>query len=41
MNKSCVGDAADVICCLLPSATLDDIIINVNGCMDLWNPLIP
>ena len=26
INKSCVGDAANVICCLLPGATLDDII---------------
>ena len=26
INKSCVGDAADAICCLLPGATLDDII---------------
>ena len=26
INKSCVGDAADAICCLLSSATLDDII---------------
>ena len=25
-NKSCVGDAADAICCLTPAATLDDII---------------
>ena len=25
INKSCVGDAADAICCLLPGATLDDI----------------
>ena len=24
--KSCVGDAADAICCLLPGATLDDIL---------------
>ena len=26
INKSCVGDAADAICCLPPGATLDDII---------------
>ena len=26
INKSCVGDAADAICCLSPRATLDDII---------------
>ena len=26
INKSCVGDSADAICCLLPRATLDDII---------------
>ena len=26
INKSCVGDMADAICCLLPRATLDDII---------------
>ena len=26
INKSCVGDAANVICCLPPGATLDDII---------------
>ena len=26
INKSCVGDVADAICCLLPGATLDDII---------------
>ena len=26
INQSCVGDAADAICCLLPGATLDDII---------------
>ena len=26
INKSCVGDVADVICCLPPRATLDDII---------------
>ena len=26
INKSCVGDAADAICCLPPWATLDDII---------------
>ena len=26
INKSCVGDAADAICCLLPGTTLDDII---------------
>ena len=26
INKSCVGDAADAICCLPPRATLDDII---------------
>ena len=25
-NKSCAGDAADAICCLLSGATLDDII---------------
>ena len=25
-NKSCLGDVADAICCLLPGATLDDII---------------
>ena len=24
-KKSCVGDAADVICCLPPGMTLDDI----------------
>ena len=26
INKSCMGDAADAICCLLPGATLDGII---------------
>ena len=26
MNKLCVGDAANAICCLLPGATLDEII---------------
>ena len=26
ITKSCVGDAADAICCLLPGATLDDIL---------------
>ena len=26
INKSCVGDAADAICCLSPGATLDDIL---------------
>ena len=26
INKSCVGDAADALCCLPPRATLDDII---------------
>ena len=26
INKSCVGDAADAICCLPPGATLDDFI---------------
>ena len=26
INKSCVGDVADAICCLPPEATLDDII---------------
>ena len=26
INKSCVGDVADAICCLPPGATLDDII---------------
>ena len=26
INKSCVGDVADAICCLLPGAILDDII---------------
>ena len=26
ITKSCVGDAADVICCLPPGATLDDIL---------------
>ena len=26
INESCVGDAADAICCLPPGATLDDII---------------
>ena len=26
INKLCVGDAADAICCLPPRATLDDII---------------
>ena len=26
INKSCVGDVADAICCLAPGATLDDII---------------
>ena len=26
INKSCVGDVADAICCLLPGATLDYII---------------
>ena len=25
-TKSCVGDVADAICCLLPGATLDDIL---------------
>ena len=25
ITKSCVGDAADTICCLLPGVTLDDI----------------
>ena len=27
INKSCVGDAADAICCLPPGAMLDDIIV--------------
>ena len=26
ITKSCVGDVADAICCLLPGATLDDIL---------------
>ena len=26
INKSCMGDVANAICCLLPGATLDDII---------------
>ena len=26
ITKSCVGDAADAICCLPPGATLDDIL---------------
>ena len=26
ITKSCVGDTADAICCLLPGATLDDIL---------------
>ena len=26
INKSCVGDVTDAICCLLPGATLDEII---------------
>ena len=26
ITKSCVGDAADAMCCLLPEATLDDIL---------------
>ena len=39
--KSCVGDAADAICCLPPGATLDDIIKNLNGCMGQWNHSIP
>ena len=26
LNKSCVGDAANAICCLLPGVTLDEII---------------
>ena len=26
ITKSCVGDATDAICCLLPAATLDDIL---------------
>ena len=25
INKSCVGDVADALCCLPPGATLDDI----------------
>ena len=29
INKSCVGDVADVICCLLAWAALDDIIEKV------------
>ena len=41
MNKSCVGNAANVICCLPPGATLDEIIENLYGCMDQWNHLIP
>ena len=39
INKSCVGDVADAICCLLPGATLDYIIKKLNGCMGLWNLL--
>ena len=39
INKSCVGDAVDAVCCLLPRATLDDIIEELNGCMGPWNPL--
>ena len=26
ITKSCVGDVADAMCCLLPGATLDDIL---------------
>ena len=35
ITKSCVGDAAAAMCCLLPGATLDDILENSNGCMGL------
>ena len=33
ITKSCVGGAADAICCLPPGATLDDILENSNGYM--------
>ena len=33
ITKSCVGDAADAMCCLSPGATLDDILDNLNGYM--------
>ena len=35
ITKSSVGDAADAICCLLPWATLDDILEKFNGYMGL------
>ena len=35
IKKSCIGDAADAINCLLLSATLDNFIKNLNGCMDM------
>ena len=31
ITKSCVGDAADAMCCLSPGATLDIILENING----------
>ena len=31
ITKSCVGDAADAMCCLLPGATLDDILEKFKG----------
>ena len=40
VNKSCMGSTADAICCLPPHVNLDDIIKNLNDCMDQWNHLI-
>ena len=43
INKSCVGDATDEICCLPPRATLDNIIKNLKwpyGSMESFDTLM-